>query len=275
MTLNHWTQQEDEVLRIIISEKNPELLQNSVACDHYPSSLGGETNISFSIRCNRKVKWSFIAMELNQRANKSENYMNISPKLGKHCRERWFNHLTPTLKKTEWTDADDLLLMELAMKYDRKWAKISHHFPGRTQHSVKNRYLSLIAREYKISRKKLSPNLICSKFLLQNTLTNLKKRLGENEETSRFENKFLEFDDQQTIKKDETISSLDEELEKFEKISEDFSEYDFKFQQEIPNLKFENQNSQMEFGMIGNEEFNGNLTKLENDINFYEMEQNE
>ncbi len=39
-------------------------------------------------------KWTEIAEELN----KSENEKN-STRLGKHCRERWFNHLDHTFKK--------------------------------------------------------------------------------------------------------------------------------------------------------------------------------
>jgi len=44
------------------------------------------------------IKWSFIAMKMNQRAN----LMKLTgQKLGKHCRERWLNHLSPKLLKRE------------------------------------------------------------------------------------------------------------------------------------------------------------------------------
>ena len=159
-----WTALEDQLLRELIMEMNPELLE--------------ERDFE-NLNKTPKVKWSFIAMELNQRAHRNDPYWEFFPKLGKHCRERWFNHLTPLLKKTEWTDQEDLELMELAGRYDRKWARIALSFQGRTQHNVKNRYLSLIAREYKISRKKLNNKLISSPALLQNTLSSLRKRMGE------------------------------------------------------------------------------------------------
>ena len=49
----------------------------------------------FEIEANDyKIKWSFVAMEMNQRCtNKIKEWM------GKHCRERWFNHLNPNLKR--------------------------------------------------------------------------------------------------------------------------------------------------------------------------------
>ncbi|CAN0488195.1 unnamed protein product, partial [Laminaria digitata] len=31
-------------------------------------------------------------------------------RLGKQCRERWFNHLDPTVKKSEWTPREDEVL---------------------------------------------------------------------------------------------------------------------------------------------------------------------
>lgn len=46
----------------------------------------------------------------------SEIAARIPGRLGKQCRERWFNHLDPTLKKTPWTPDEDLLLVELQGK---------------------------------------------------------------------------------------------------------------------------------------------------------------
>lgn len=242
---HNWTLQEDQLLRDLISEMSPELLHQFELNDE-----------SFNSHINSpKVKWSFIAMELNQRAHKNDPFGNYFPKLGKHCRERWFNHLTPHLKKTEWTDADDLELMELAIKYDRKWAKIAQRFPGRTQHNVKNRYLSLIAREYKISRKKLSAKLFSCKFLLQNTLCNLRKRLGDNNNGSRNNNKNwffgLEPENGFQEEKDEARSStMNEALEKHSLASDVFSEQEFNFEQDKDrmDLLFENQITMMNNG---------------------------
>ena len=47
--------------------------------------------------------WSQIAKELPGR-------------VGKQCRERWHNHVCPTVSKEEWTDAEDQLIMELVQQ---------------------------------------------------------------------------------------------------------------------------------------------------------------
>ena len=106
------------------------------------------------------------------------NFQRKNNKLGKHCKERWFNHLSPLLNKAVWTDQEDILLLEDAIIHNKKWARIAFDFPGRTQHNVKNRFLSLIAREHKISSKKLSFKESCSKSLILKTLCNLKKRFN-------------------------------------------------------------------------------------------------
>lgn len=45
----------------------------------------------------QRVKWSSVASMLPGR-------------LGKQCRERWFNHLDPSVKKSEWTSREDEVL---------------------------------------------------------------------------------------------------------------------------------------------------------------------
>jgi myb proto-oncogene protein len=48
-------------------------------------------------------------------------------KSGKHrqprqCRERWFNHLDPSLLKCDWTMEEELMLIEQWEVYGNKWA---------------------------------------------------------------------------------------------------------------------------------------------------------
>lgn len=42
----------------------------------------------------------------------SEIAARVPGRIGKQCRERWFNHLDPSIKKTPWTDEEDRLLAE-------------------------------------------------------------------------------------------------------------------------------------------------------------------
>ena len=67
--------------------------------------------------------------------------------LAKQLQERWNNHLNPDMKKGGWTAEEDLQLLELFLKYDRKWTSIAAELGCRTANSAKNRINSLIIKE--------------------------------------------------------------------------------------------------------------------------------
>ena len=70
----------------------------------------------------------------------------------KQCRERWFNHLDPTLKKSPWTLEEDSLIKENVKKYGMKWSFISRFVEGRSDNDIKNRWYSYLSRE-KLKKK--------------------------------------------------------------------------------------------------------------------------
>ena len=83
--------------------------------------------------------WSVVAEKLAER-------FNIKHRSGKQCRERWHNHLDPSVDKKPWTQADDDLIFELYKLHQKSWSKIAEGIPGRTDNSVKNRFYSTLRR---------------------------------------------------------------------------------------------------------------------------------
>jgi len=82
--------------------------------------------------------WSFIATKMHDQ----DVY-----RLGKQCRERWYNHLSPEVRKDPWTEEEDRIIVEAHNELGSKWTTISNMLGnGRTPNSIKNRWNSTLKR---------------------------------------------------------------------------------------------------------------------------------
>lgn len=79
-------------------------------------------------------------------------------KSAKQCRDRWINHLDPSLLRVDWQADDNAKLLDLHESLGSHWKIIAQSFPGRTDNSVKNQFFSLVRKSLRKARKSVSKN---------------------------------------------------------------------------------------------------------------------
>ena len=112
--------------------------------------------------------WTCIAQALPERS-------------GKQCRERYHNHLDDKIKKGEWTEHEDRIIIVLQREIGNQWAKITKMLPGRTDNAVKNRFH---ASERAKSRGKLNDDFLHDAAFTSHIVNEAKRVNGEVDDDS-------------------------------------------------------------------------------------------
>lgn len=84
--------------------------------------------------------WKEVALELY-----SKSGLGIY-RQGRQCRERWVNHLDPSINRGYWTTEEDINLLKSYLELGCKWSEIAKKLRNRTENTVKNRWKSLMKR---------------------------------------------------------------------------------------------------------------------------------
>ncbi|KAG5223778.1 transcription repressor MYB [Salix suchowensis] len=114
---------------------------------------------------------------------------------GKSCRLRWINYLRPDLKRGNFSDEEDELIIKLHSLLGNKWSLIAARLPRRTDNEIKNYWNTHIKRKLfsrGIDPQTHSPLSSTTTSSTTSTITNRTNNKDSNMGTKRITNFKLE-----------------------------------------------------------------------------------
>lgn len=142
MTIEQW-----DLIASMFPRRSGEICQekwlslHQVSIHHAPWTPNEDSILLDLIKKYGLRKWAAIAREMNQKLSNPLVFRQ-----GKQCRERWINHLDPSINKGDWDYSEEVALMKAVLEHGKKWATISKVMVNRTENAVKNRWKILMRR---------------------------------------------------------------------------------------------------------------------------------
>ncbi|KAJ6361004.1 hypothetical protein OIU77_004935 [Salix suchowensis] len=68
---------------------------------------------------------------------------------GKSCRLRWKNYLRPDVKRGDFSEEENNLIIQMHEELGNKWSIISGKLPGRTDNEIKNHWHTNLSKRVK------------------------------------------------------------------------------------------------------------------------------
>lgn len=145
-----WTQEEDDKLREAVGrhgERNWKSIAEEVPGRNHTQCLQRWTKVLAPglVKGHWRPDEDDLLKELvaEGRKNWGQVATRIPGRTSKQCRERWYNHLDPSIVRGEYTPEEDRMILEAQAKLGNRWSAIAAMLPGRTEDAVKIRWKSL------------------------------------------------------------------------------------------------------------------------------------
>ncbi len=75
------------------------------------------------------------------------------------CKQRWYEHLDPSISKQPWSDQEELEMLIAHQKHQNKWSDVAQALSGRSNNTIKNRFYSIFRKvKNKIKRREFTYN---------------------------------------------------------------------------------------------------------------------
>ena len=157
-----WTKQQDSILRHLVEQSSNEDEWTRAAAAMFPN----RTMDDLIARWKKVLLPGFVKGTWSQSEDEKIIEMKnrgftewadiarvVCGRSAKQCRDRWANHLDPTIIKCEWSLEEDSELLRAHAQLGNAWTEVAKRIPGRSENAVKNRWNSAALRAIRDKHK--------------------------------------------------------------------------------------------------------------------------